>query len=115
MTSKGVIEGSQQLDPLLAQGRQVTADATEHHYPTFGTETAGDLLLHFDHPKISLRLVVVKRNRKIEQEAQRGPLPRRRVDPADCAQGFVWLAPVFAWTAQTSSVRQEGDWPGSLP
>ncbi len=58
MTSKGVIECRQQLDPLLAQGRQVTADATEHHHPTFGTETPGDLLLHFDHAQISLRLVV---------------------------------------------------------
>jgi hypothetical protein len=58
MTSKGVIECRQQFDPLLAQGRQVTADATEHHHSNFGTEAARDLLLHFDHAQISLRLVV---------------------------------------------------------
>ena len=58
MTSKRVIKCRQQCDPLLAQGREVTADATEHRHPNFRTETARDLLLHFDHPKISLCLVV---------------------------------------------------------
>ena len=58
MTSKGVIERRQQFDPLLAQSREVTADATEHRHPNFRTETAGDLLLHFDHAQIALCLVV---------------------------------------------------------
>jgi hypothetical protein len=31
-------------------------------------------LLHFDHPQISLRLVVVKRDSKIVQEPEHGPL-----------------------------------------
>src|SRR5260221_12978805 len=43
----------------------------------FGTEATGNLLLDFDHPKISLRLVVVKRNRKIVQELEHSPLPLR--------------------------------------
>src|SRR6266567_5261079 len=41
------------------------------------------------------------------------PSPQR-VDPADCEQGFVWLALVFASTVQTSSVQRAGDWPGNL-
>src|SRR6266581_7071200 len=78
MTSKGVIECRQQSDPLLAQGREVTADATEHRHPNFRPEAPGDLLLDFNHAKISLRLVVVKRDRKIEQEPEHGPLSPRQ-------------------------------------
>src|SRR5258708_27502788 len=78
MTRKGVIERRQQFDPLLAQSRKVTADAAEHGHSLFGAETPGDLLLDFDHAQISLRLVVVKRDRKIEQEAQHGPLAPRK-------------------------------------
>src|SRR5260221_4396051 len=43
----------------------------------FGTEATGNLLLDFDHPKISLCLVIVKRNRKIVQELEHSPLPLR--------------------------------------
>src|SRR5260370_41092767 len=78
MTRKGVIERRQQFDPLLAQSRKVTADTAEHGHSLFGAETPGDLLLDFDHAQISLRLVVVKRDRKIEQEAQHGPLAPRK-------------------------------------
>src|SRR5258708_37125304 len=77
MTRKGVIERRQQFDPLLAQSRKVTADAAEHGHSLFGAETPGDLLLHFDHPKISLRLVIVKWDRKIVQEPEHGPLAPR--------------------------------------
>ena len=45
MTSKGVIKCREQFDPLLAQGRQVPSDTTEHRHPTIRKETAGDLLL----------------------------------------------------------------------
>ena len=74
MPRQRVIKCREHFDPLLAQGRKVTADATEHRHPVFGTETPGDLLLNFDHPQISLRLVVVKRHGKIEQEAEDRPL-----------------------------------------
>src|SRR6266478_6607498 len=77
MPSQSVIKCRQQCDPLLAQGGKVTADATEHRHPAFGAEAPGDLLLHFDHAQIALCLVVVKRDRKIEQEAQHGPLAPR--------------------------------------
>ena len=76
--------------------------------PCFGAEAAGDLLLHFDHAQIALRLIIVKWNGKIEQEAQHRPLALQRVDPADCEQGFVWLALVFASTVQTSWGRGRG-------
>src|SRR5260370_21571105 len=42
------------------------------------------------------------------------PTCPQKVDPADCEQDFVWLAPMCAWTVQTGSVLVEGDWPGSL-
>src|ERR1700738_3434617 len=42
------------------------------------------------------------------------PICCERVDPADCAQGFVWLALVFASHLQTSEGAGEGDWLGSL-
>src|SRR5713101_6051317 len=42
------------------------------------------------------------------------PTCLQRVDPADCEQDFVWLAPVFASHVQTCWVLEEGDWPGSL-
>src|SRR5258707_7649803 len=77
MTSKSVIERRQQFDPLLAQSRKVTADEAEHCHSLFGAETPGDLLLDFDHPKISLRLVIVKWDRKIVQEPDHGPLAPR--------------------------------------
>jgi len=48
----------EQFDPLLAQRREVTADAAEHGHSIFGAEATGDLLLDFDHAQISLRLVV---------------------------------------------------------
>src|SRR5258708_29148277 len=77
MTSKSVIERRQQFDPLLAQSRKVTADAAEHCHSLFGPETPGDLLLDFDHPKISLRLIIVKWDRTIVQDPEHGPLPPR--------------------------------------
>ncbi len=77
MAREGMTKCRQQFHPLLAQCRKVTADAAEHGHPMFGTEATGDLLLHFDHAQISLRLVVVKRHSKIVQEPEHIPLPLR--------------------------------------
>src|SRR2546425_3615309 len=77
MTRKRVLECREQCDPLLTECGEITANATEHRHPLFGAKAARDLLLHFDHPQISLRLVIVKWHSKIEQEAQHGPLPLR--------------------------------------
>ncbi len=74
MTRKSVFECREERDPLFAQGREVTADAAEPGDSLFGAEAARDLLLHFDHPQISLGLVVVKWDGKIVQEPQHGPL-----------------------------------------
>ena len=73
MTSKGVIKCREQFDSLLAQGRQVTSDTTEHCHPNFRKEKGGGLLLTRDHAQISLRLVVVKWDSKIEQEPHYSP------------------------------------------
>ena len=75
MTREGVTKCREQFDPLFSQSRKVTADAAEYCNALLRTKTSRDLLLHFDHAQISLRLVVVKRDRKIVQEAQHGPLP----------------------------------------
>jgi hypothetical protein len=77
MPRDGLTKCPEQCDPLLAQSRQVTADAAEHSHPIFGAEASGDLLLDFDHAQISLRLVVVKWDGKIEQEAQHSPFALR--------------------------------------
>src|SRR6266702_5122305 len=77
MPRQRVIKCREQGDALLPQGRKVTADAAKHRYPVFGAEAPGDLLLHFDHAQISLRLIVVKRDRKIVEEAQDHPLSSR--------------------------------------
>src|SRR5690348_9001097 len=77
MTQEGVLECREQCDPLFAQSRKVTANAAEHGNALLRAEAAGDLLLHFDHAQISLRLVVVKWDRKVVQEAQHGPLSLR--------------------------------------
>ncbi len=58
MARQSVVQCRQQFNPLLAQSRQVRADAAEHRHSLLSTEAARDLLLHFDHAQIALRLVV---------------------------------------------------------
>ena len=65
------------METLLAQSREVAANTTEHGDPLLRSETARNFLLHFDHAQITLSLIIVKWNRKIEQEAQHGPLALR--------------------------------------
>src|SRR5260370_12598356 len=52
--------------------RQVAANATKGHSSRFTAEGARDLLLNFDHPKIPLREMVVKRHDETVQEGQHG-------------------------------------------
>lgn len=54
-----MIECIKQLSPLFAQSQEINVDATEHCDPLFRAETPGDFLLHFDHPKIALREIVI--------------------------------------------------------
>ena len=64
------------LDPLLPETGQVPTDTAECGAAAGGAEAAGDLLLNFEHPKISFRLVVIKRNREIAQEGEHLSLPQ---------------------------------------
>jgi len=72
-------------------------------------------LLHLDHAQVALRLVVIKRDRKIEGEPEHRLLPLRETIKPGCGQGFVWLAQVCGGTAQTFWAAGEGDWPGIPP
>jgi len=54
-----------QVQALLAQRRQVAADVAEGDGPRFAVEGARDLLLNFDHPNVTLRLVLVKRHDEV--------------------------------------------------
>ncbi len=70
MTTQRGLQRGEQVQALLAQGRQVAADATKGSRSRFAAEGAGDLLLDFDHPHIPLRLVIVKRHDEAVQEDQ---------------------------------------------
>ncbi len=74
MTDQSLFQSGEQRDALLAQRRQVTADASKRLSPRPRTETARDLLLHFDHAQIALRQVVVKRHGEMVQEPEHGIL-----------------------------------------
>jgi hypothetical protein len=74
MPSQSVFQCREQVDSLFAQRGKVTANAAKHHNPVFGTEATGNFLLHFYHPKIALRLIVVKWNSKIVEKAEHRPL-----------------------------------------
>ena len=54
MANQGLFQGGQHREPLLAQGREIAANTAEGHSASRRAETAGDLLLHFDHPNIPL-------------------------------------------------------------
>ena len=50
--------GSQQRAALLTHGGEIATNDTKGRGPLRTAKGAGNLLLHFDHPQISLRLVV---------------------------------------------------------
>src|SRR5437867_9717631 len=77
MTGQGLLECQQDLQALLAQRREITADAAKDRHPLFGTEAARDLLLNLDHAQIALGEVVIERHGKIVQEAEYGPFALR--------------------------------------
>lgn len=54
----------------LAQGREIAADATKGLGADSRTETAGDLLLDFDHTNIALCEAIVERHSKVVQKSQ---------------------------------------------
>ncbi len=58
MTKQSGLQSRKQRQALLAQGGQVATNARKRLCSGEGAEAAGDLLLHFDHPKISLGQIV---------------------------------------------------------
>jgi hypothetical protein len=78
MSSQGLFESRKHRKPLLAQGREIAADATEASETLFGAEATGDLLLDFDHAQIALCLVVAKGHSEIDQERQHLPFVLRK-------------------------------------
>ena len=54
MADQGLFQSSQHSQALLAQRREIAADAAEGLSTSSRAETAGDFLLDFDHPDSAL-------------------------------------------------------------
>src|SRR5260221_13302945 len=70
MTRKSGLQTRQQRHVLFAQRGQVAPNAAKGFSSSSAAEATGDLLLHFDHPKISLGQIVIKILPQILQEGQ---------------------------------------------
>ncbi len=70
MTAQRGLQRGEQIQALLAQRRQVAADAIKGRRSRFAAEGARNLLLDFDHPHIALRLIIVKRHDEAVEEGQ---------------------------------------------
>src|SRR6266446_5454891 len=70
MTTKSGLQSRQQRQTLFAQGGQIASNAAKGLGTSEGAETAGNLLLHFDHAQIPFGQIVVKIDTKILQEAE---------------------------------------------
>ncbi len=55
---------------LFLHGRKIAADATKGRRPSSAAKGTGNLLLHFCHAKISLSLVIGKRDPKVVKQGQ---------------------------------------------
>ena len=74
MPTQSGLQSRQQRQALFAQRGQIAANATKGSGTSHATEAPGDLLLHFDHAKISLGKIVVKIHAQIFQEAEESML-----------------------------------------
>jgi hypothetical protein len=74
VTLQGDLQSGQQIQALLAQGRQIAADAAIRRRSRFAAEGPRDFLLDFDHLHNPLRLVIVKWHDEAMQEGQHGLL-----------------------------------------
>jgi hypothetical protein len=72
MTAKSRLQSRQQRQPMFAQGEQIATNPAKGDSASQTAETAGDLLVYFDHPKISFSQIVIKTDTKLFQEAQHG-------------------------------------------
>src|SRR6266516_6591854 len=70
MADQSLFQSGQHRQTLLAQRREIAADAAEGLSTTRRAETAGDLLLDLDHPDSALGEAIVERHGEIIQEQQ---------------------------------------------
>ena len=52
------MQGIQQIGPLLVEGGEIAADATDLLNARLGRQSARNLLLHFEHAQVPLGLIV---------------------------------------------------------
>src|SRR6266478_6123624 len=70
MTKKGLLQGGEQIKTLFAQAREIRAKTAKDLSSLRRAEAARNLLLHFEHAKVSLGLRIVERHTQILQESQ---------------------------------------------
>src|SRR5947209_4641991 len=70
MTTKSGLQSRQERHTLFAQRGQIPPNAAKGLGTREAAEAARDLLLHFDHPKISLGQIVIKIHAEVFQEGQ---------------------------------------------
>ena len=80
MADQGLFQSSQHSETLLAQRREIAADAAEGYSTGRRAETAGDLLLDFDHTNIALSETIgpsrqLHRLHLLRKEYSRSPIP----------------------------------------
>lgn len=103
MTVQSALQSRQERKALFAQRGQIAPNAAKRLCASQTTETARDLLLHFDHAQIPFSEIVVKIHAQIFQKAEDGLL----VD----AQTVEQIAGSTLWTAAFCASRGRG--PGS--
>src|SRR5258708_31294949 len=96
MTTKGGVQSRQHRQTLFAQGGQITANGGKGLGASLATEAARDLLLHFDHAKISLRQIVIKSHPQILQEGQDRLLMFAQAIE-QIAGGALFASPACSW------------------
>src|SRR5207342_1637198 len=94
MTEQSRFKGSQDGQALLAQGGDIATNATKRLGADQAAETAGDLLLNFDHANIALGQTIIKWDGEIVQEGQHSLL--LVAESVEQIAGGTLLAPSFA-------------------
>jgi len=78
MTAQRSLQRGEQIQALLAQGRQIASDATKLVSPSYRTKATRDFLLNFDHTNITFGKTVrlwLKRS----ADARRDPQPGHEI------------------------------------
>ena len=89
MTKKGLLQGGEQIKTLFAQRRQIRAKTAKDLGSHRCAEAARDLLLHFEHPNVSLGLGIIKRHTQVMQEGENRVLVQREaIEQIACRRLF---------------------------